>query len=223
MASEDQNLPENLLRSVLGEFFGIIDRDAIDQIAGSLTFIALVPGQVLFGKGERSEDIYFVLSGRLRAIIERPNRPPDILGEIARGETVGELALLTGEPRGASVLAVRETLVARMTRAVFEATLARHPKVALTTMRTVVERFRRAEKARRAPERPTTLCLLGITDGVDLVGFGRRLAEARAVYGGPVTVLDRGGRGSRVAIGSGERHGVGADRDLGTDHGRRSA
>ena len=191
MSSEDQNSPENLLRSVLSELFGIVDREAIDSIAGALTFIALVPGQVLFGKGERSEDIYFVLSGRLRAIIERPNRPPDILGEIARGESVGELALLTGEPRGASVLAVRETLVAKMTRAVFEATLARHPKVALTTMRTVVERFRRAEKARRAPERPTTLCLLGITDGVDLVGFGRRLAEARAVYGGPVTVLDR--------------------------------
>ena len=50
MASEDQNSPENLLRSVLGEFFGIIDRDAIDNIAGALTFVALVPGRCCSGK-----------------------------------------------------------------------------------------------------------------------------------------------------------------------------
>ena len=78
MSSEDQNSPANLLRSVLGEFFGIIDRDAIDRIAGALTFIELVSAQVLFRTGERSEDIYFVLSGRLRAIVERSNHPPEM-------------------------------------------------------------------------------------------------------------------------------------------------
>ena len=191
MSPEASNAAENLLQSVLSEFFGINDPGAISGIARDLSFVALVPGQVLFDKGDYSEAIYFVLSGRLRAIIERQDQSSDILGEIARGETVGELGLLTGEPRGATVLAVRETLVARMSRPVFESVLSGHPRVAVATMRTVVERFRRAERARRAPERPTSLCLLAVTEGVELASFGRSLAEARAIYGGPVTILDR--------------------------------
>ena len=191
MSPEASNAAENLLQSVLSEFFGIDDPDAISGIAHDLSFIPLVPGQVLFDRGDHSEAIYFVLSGRLRAIIEHRDASSDILGEIARGETVGELGLLTGEPRGATVLAVRETLVAKMSRPVFESVLGGYPRVAVATMRTVVERFRRAERARRAPERPTSLCLLAVTEGVELASFGRGLAEARAIYGGPVTILDR--------------------------------
>ena len=70
---------------------------------------------VVAGNEPQEDDHFFVVNGRLRAIQRQGDRT-EVLNEIARGETIGELALVTGEPRSATVLAVRDSLVARMTR-----------------------------------------------------------------------------------------------------------
>lgn len=191
MPSDANFSPGELLRSLLGDFCGIDDAEAIDAIARSLSLVELDAGQILFRMGERSEDIYFVLSGRLRAFVEREHQVPETIGDVARGETVGELALLTGKPRVATIMALRTTLLARMTRSVFEATIGRHPGMAVATMRIVVERFLRLERKRRAPQRLSSICLVAVTDGVDVAAFARRLADVRTVYDGTATVLHR--------------------------------
>ena len=88
-------------------------------------------------------------------------------------------------------MALRTTLLARMTRSVFEATIGRHPGMAVATMRIVVERFLRLERKRRAPQRLSSICLVAVTDGVDVAAFARRLADVRTVYDGTATVLHR--------------------------------
>jgi NTE family protein len=181
-----------LLRALLREFFDVDDPAVIDGIAGELEFIALKSGEVLFRRGERTDDVYFVVSGRLNAVVERADGRHQVLGEIARGETVGELALVTHEPRSATVLAGRESLVARMSRRSFEGILAGRPQLGLAMMRTVVERFRRAERARQPPRIPTNVCFLPITDGVDAEDLARRCAALRAPYGGAGRVVVRG-------------------------------
>lgn len=100
----------DLLQTILKGHFASDDADLIASIKASAEFIDLPSGAILFHQGEHSDDVYFVLAGRLRAHLDIRGETR-ILGEIGRGETVGELALFTGEPRSASIIALRDSLV----------------------------------------------------------------------------------------------------------------
>jgi diguanylate cyclase (GGDEF)-like protein len=65
------------------------------------------PGQVMIHQGARAEELYIIVSGRAR-VVERPEDPAHtelVLGELGPGDVVGELAILTGMPRSATVVA----------------------------------------------------------------------------------------------------------------------
>ena len=177
------------LRSAFREFFQTPDDRLFEEVERDLTVLALRAGEVLVREDERSEELFFVVSGRLRAV-RRHGQMKQVLGEIVRGETVGELGLITGELRSATVLAVRDSLVARMRRPTFERILAGGPAIAISVMRTIIERFRREQTARRAARR-VTLCLVPITAGLDLRAFASLLTETIAGYGGNVRLLTR--------------------------------
>jgi NTE family protein len=182
---------QDQLRANFREFFQVADDRLFDAIKHDLTFVSLQSGDVLVREGDRSDHLFFVVSGRLRALRRHGSDRAQVLGEIVRGETVGELALITGERRSATVVAVRDTLVARLSRATFESVLAGRPEVALAVMRTVINRFRRAEKTRRAPGARVTLCLLPVTGGLDIRPTADGLMRTIASFGGNVRLLTR--------------------------------
>ena len=101
-----------LLRTILKRHFHSDDDHLIETIRSEAEFTDLQSGELLFRQGERSDDVYFLLSGRLRAYTEDGSKRT-ILGEIGRGETVGELALFTEEPRSASIVALRNSAWSR--------------------------------------------------------------------------------------------------------------
>ena len=74
-------------------------------------------------------DVFFVAHGRLRVMIRPISGGEIILRDICDGEYFGELAALDGQPRSAGVLAITDSVVARMTPAVFRDTIHRHPDV----------------------------------------------------------------------------------------------
>lgn len=176
------------LRAAFREFFKTPDDRLFEQVESDLTVLALRPGETLVREDERSEELFFVVSGRLRAT-RRLGELKQLLGEIVRGETVGELALVTGEPRSATVVAVRDTLVARMARPTFERILAGGPEISISVMRTIIERFRREETRRRGSAR-VTVCILPITAGGETRAFAEALrAAAASATGGSARLL----------------------------------
>jgi CRP-like cAMP-binding protein len=63
-------------------------------------------GQVLFVEGEPSDHLFFVQDGRLRVFRDSPRGDEITLTFIEAGETIGELSVVDGQPRSASVDAV---------------------------------------------------------------------------------------------------------------------
>ena len=72
--------------------------------------------EALFEQGDRTDAMYVVRSGRLQV------RQGDVLlTELGRGNVIGELGLLTGEPRSASVVAVRDSTLVKLSQEAFDA------------------------------------------------------------------------------------------------------
>ena len=70
------------------------------------------------------------------------------------GETVGEMALLSGEPRSATVVALRDTELARLSKTAFTKLIDEHPKALRFVTDLLVRRLRQPPRLAPAARRP---------------------------------------------------------------------
>ena len=164
----------DMLVEALRRIFGEFDEDMLAKVLPRLEWVELAGGERLFNQGEHDDSLYFVISGRLRASRQVDGGVPAVLGDIARGETVGELAFFTGEARMASITAVRDCMLARFSSTAFREVLTAYPLIAMNITRLVIERMQRPV-VRKNAVKPVTLCLAAITAGVDAEDFAHRL------------------------------------------------
>ena len=179
-------LRRSLLAAALRQLLGDIEPSVLEEVEGQATWVPLRGGEVLFREGETDRSLYLLLSGRLRVAAEAAGA----LGEVAPGESVGEIALLTGEPRTAKVRALRDSLLARLSPEAFSALSARHPALLAALARVVIRRLRARERPEPAAPRATSLALLPANQGVPLDAVATRLAAALARLG-PTLHLSR--------------------------------
>ena len=125
------------------DLFGEVDSAGLEEVARSLEAVRLSGGQRLFKEGDEADCLYLVVSGRLRAYVSRDGGEAPV-GEAGRGEVVGEIALLTHTPRSATVRAIRDTELLRLSRAGFDALVEKHPRTMMPLARRIVLRDRRA-------------------------------------------------------------------------------
>src|SRR3990172_8530960 len=88
------------LASIQARFFGgALDRVGLRELEAQVRWVHLKRGEILFRQGSADDDLCIVIKGRLLAVFEEEDGSQKIIGEIAPGETVGEMAILTTEPR----------------------------------------------------------------------------------------------------------------------------
>lgn len=158
------------------EIFGIIDREALASVEHLVEWVTVPAGTRLFAQGDAGDAAYLVAAGRLRALRRGPNGVEIDIGEVGRADLVGEMALIDGEARRASVYAVRDSQLIRFSKAAYEELLQRYPRVGLEVARIALGRAHDSE-SRPAATRHSFL-VVPITAGVDLGEFTRQLAGA---------------------------------------------
>ena len=87
------------------------------------------PDRTVLAYGDPSRDVYFVIAGYVRVLIQASGGKDVILRDIGPGEFFGELAAIDGKPRSASIVATHRCLVAQMAPAVFRGAIHAHPDV----------------------------------------------------------------------------------------------
>lgn len=182
----------DLLLGGLKRFFGDFDAPVLERISGAFDWLELAAGEMLFDEGARGEDMFFLVSGRLRATIGSSGSTPMIVGEMTRGESIGEMALITGEPRTTRVTAVRTSVLVRLSRSAFYQLILEHPDVSIRLMRLLIERLRRAESRQRwvgtrKPEgQPVNITLVPSTPRMDGEGIATDLTTRLSRWGRPL-------------------------------------
>lgn len=178
------------LRAAAETLLGTLDDDALRDIADHVDWLGCEGGQRLIRQGDPGDCAYLVLQGRLRATHVDDSGAVRVLGEIAAGESVGEVALITGSPRTATVHAIRDSVVVRIGKDAFEGMVRRHPELALRLARIVMRRQERSIRGEslQTPVRSIAVLLAGdCVPGEDLVS---RLRSSLASHG-TVRVLDQ--------------------------------
>src|SRR5438034_7623884 len=133
-------LYSQLLRLKATGLFGQVDEETLRSITGELEECHVAGGDTVLRAGEPSDSVYVVLSGRLRAYVEREGKEHAV-GEIGSGDSVGEMAVLTDEPRSATVRALRDSELVRLSRETFDQLLRRYPGAMMAVTRSIVERL----------------------------------------------------------------------------------
>jgi len=135
------------------------------KIATRSSEVRLPAGEWLFRQGDEGDSLYVVRSGRLEVVIESPNRT--VARRLSRGSVVGELALLTREPRSASVRARRDSELLVLTSTDFAELISHEPRFSLALMRELGARLResRAVSIEDDPL-PATIALVCLERGL---------------------------------------------------------
>src|SRR5262249_55423561 len=112
-------------------------------------FIHVEKGGVLHRQGDATSALYLVLSGLLGRFA-RTEDGERLVGEIAAGQTVGELSVLSDDPQPESIYALRDTNLLCISRRTFNDVSRRYPEFLMAVTQLLVQRL-------HAPDRLTGL------------------------------------------------------------------
>lgn len=194
---------DDLLQQYLQSFLGALEPAALALLRAKLQWQEVAGGEVLMAQGEPGDAMYLVVSGRLRAYVRQDDGHERAVREMGRGQVVGEMSLYTDEPRTATVVAIRDSVLVRLDKRHFTALLEASTQVSLALTRQIIRRLQ-TEQRRAGPVLPVTIALVPVSDGVDAPAFARRFAAALAQHGRVAVVdaatLDGGADSRSVAL-----------------------
>jgi NTE family protein len=164
--------------------FSGLDPGLLREIASVVEWLTLPGGATLFSAGDPPDALYMVLSGCLGAFSADPTRRR-FLARIAAGDMVGEMGLISGRPRSADVIALRDTELARISAQAFNEVLRGQPEAMLRIARLTVDRLAQSQSPAAAARSrgACTFTVLPQSVEVDFGGFASRLVKALAELG----------------------------------------
>ncbi|MBW3469167.1 patatin-like phospholipase family protein [Arthrospiribacter ruber] len=157
-------------QKLLGNLFGEVDEAVLKEFFESGTLKTVDTGEYLFKQGDVQNELYVVLSGRLRALQDNEGKMV-ILGDIGEGEPVGEIALFTSEPRMASVLAVRRSSVLEINKQQYASIVSKSPDFAAALTRFVIKRLRRNILQQHVEAAPKNIAIFHLQQNEDISSF----------------------------------------------------
>ncbi len=169
------------------EVFKHLRSQELDALAAEMAWFSLPGGATLFETGDASDSMYVVRTGSLGAFgVPQSGGGARLLGVIPRGATVGELGLITGQPRAASVRALRDSELLRLSRAGFEELVRKHPEAMLGAARSATAQLlaRTRQRGKGEPvDAPRTFAILPFDRGIDARGFAENMRKHLLAHG----------------------------------------
>ncbi|RMH17325.1 MAG: hypothetical protein D6696_16045 [Acidobacteria bacterium] len=134
--------------------FSHFDADELSAIIHGLKVYTYEAGEILFTEGESGASLIVLASGVVRVYVKNASGGNTEIRRLEQGSFFGEISLLTGEPRSATITAATACEVLVLDRPTVEAIIERHPKVR-DTLRDIYRQRAGSAEERRARANPT--------------------------------------------------------------------
>ncbi|WIG58660.1 MAG: Transcriptional regulator, Crp/Fnr family [Ktedonobacterales bacterium] len=126
-------------------FFAGLDAESLRELAGAVRRKIFRAGEVIFHRDDPGQVLYIIRSGRVKIFITSPEGQEVVLTLLRPGDYFGELALLDGQPRSASAVAMEATDTFALQRSDFIHAVERHPRIAIQVMNVLSRRLRQTD------------------------------------------------------------------------------
>ena len=126
--------------------FFCLDDEALQNFEQLATRKRFPKNTIVFSKGDESDSLYIIQSGRVKAVIHDTEGKEIVLSLIGSGEYFGEMAALDGVPRSATIVTKEPTEMLIVHRNDFKSILASNPDMAFNLLKVLLERLRRANE-----------------------------------------------------------------------------
>jgi CRP/FNR family cyclic AMP-dependent transcriptional regulator len=135
-------------------FFQLLDDQEREELARQLDVVSLPAGKVIFNYGDPGDSLYIIRSGSVEVFFKDDTGERILLETSHAGDFFGELSLLDGGPRTASVVVIEDMEALRIDRNDLDAFLRLRPAATLDLLAAMGRRLRvSAEKLRHTASR----------------------------------------------------------------------
>jgi hypothetical protein len=128
--------PAGLGAAFSSPLFGEFSREDLLAVIGGLRFLTFEPGDIIVGDEEPGDSLFVISSGRVKAFVKGAEGRYREAREMGEGDFFGEIALLQGKPRTATVTAAESCELLELEREMVTSLAATRPRV-----REVLESF----------------------------------------------------------------------------------
>ena len=135
-----------MLKSI--DLLSPLSDDERNFVADRLQYAPFARGDVITKQDSVAHWLYIVAFGEAEVRYEQPGRAPRVIGSVRAGQFFGEMGLLAGEARNATVVARTDVECYRLDRASFQALLLARPEIANEVSRVIAARKPGLETAR---------------------------------------------------------------------------
>ena len=126
--------------------FSALDTNTLEELSSLMVRKEFKRNQTLISQGDLSRSLFLIESGRTKVFSNDEDGKQTIFAFLSAGDYCGELSLLDGEPRSASVVALEKTLTLQLSYPQFDAFLKTHPELSYSIFRALTSRIREIDE-----------------------------------------------------------------------------
>ena len=194
LISNDETVKQELLQVVNKRLFNPeinialqtiakgVNENTINELKKNVSWKTLNEGEILFNEGEEADSCYVIMSGKVKAIKNADKENELLLGELNRGEIIGEMALITGEKRSARIIASKLTRLIYISKKSFDEVMYENPKALMEVSKQLINRIKYKEQ-NQIIKKNIIIGIISLLDENDTKLFHKRIFQSIKQFG----------------------------------------
>jgi CRP/FNR family cyclic AMP-dependent transcriptional regulator len=134
----------SILRNV--PLFAVLDEAQLHALSTVMARKSAPKNRTIIKAGDPTDSLYIVIAGRIKVQMSDDEGKEVILAVLGPGDFVGEMGLLDGAPRAASVVTLEQSEFVSISKEDFNALLKNNFELAMVIIRGLVKRLREADR-----------------------------------------------------------------------------
>ena len=126
--------------------FSGLPREDIAKILGRLEEKVFPAGTTVISQGDQGDSFYLIQSGAVQVVLESGGGRRESIAVLGPQEGFGEMALLSGEPRSATIITIKDTTLWRLSREAWNELIEKYPTWLLHFCATLSKRLAHVEQ-----------------------------------------------------------------------------
>jgi NTE family protein len=161
-----------------------LDANSIAELAQEIEWFSLPGGATLYCSGQAADGLYVIINGALGIYAAQPSGGSRFVGRLSAGQTAGEMEVISGKPRSTTLVALRDSEVARLSRATFDKLVDQHPQTLRYIATGLAEQVDSLQQAHRRPRSvPKTFAIVPNDSNFDARELGSNLVACLRRFG----------------------------------------